>query len=222
MERIRASATDDIINVTAGGGGDYVPNDDNPGAGTDIQTPEERHLPVEQLRPDICTLDCGSLNFGDIVYLSPMPWLRRQARLIQDSGVKPELECFDFGHIRLAKQLIAEGLVDDPPFFQLCLGIPWGAEATTETMLTMRHMLPANAGFAAFGIGRMQMPMAAQSVLLGGHVRVGLEDNLYLDRGVYASNGQLVERAVRIVQSLGARVLTPAEARSTLGLKAPN
>lgn len=221
VERIRASATDDIINVTAGGGGDYVPNDDNPGAGTDIQTPEERHLPVEQLRPDICTLDCGSLNFGDMVYLSPMPWLRRQAKLIQNSGVKPEMECFDLGHIRLAKQLIAEGLVDEPPFFQLCLGIPWGAEANTETMLAMRQMLPANAGWAAFGIGRMQMPMAAQSVLLGGHVRVGLEDNLFLDRGVYASNGQLVERAVRIVQSLGARVLTPAEARQALGLKTP-
>jgi uncharacterized protein (DUF849 family) len=223
VERIRASTTDVVLNLTAGGGGDFVPNERDPGvgdAGTDIQTPEERHAPVAELRPEICSLDCGSLNFGDMVYLSPAPWLRRQAKLIQDCGVKPELECFDLGHIWLAKQLIAEGLIDEPPFFQLCLGIPWGAEATTETMTTMRNMLPANADWAAFGIGRMQMPMAAQSVLLGGHVRVGLEDNLFLDKGVYASNGQLVERAVSIVHSLGARVLTPDEARHKLGLPA--
>jgi uncharacterized protein (DUF849 family) len=223
VERIRESDTDVVINLTSGGGGDFVPNDDNPsvgGQGTDMQTGEERHVHVQELLPEMCTLDCGSLNFGDAVYISPPTWLRRQARLIQDSGVKPELECFDLGNIWLAKQLIKEGLVDEPPFFQLCLGIPWGAEANTETMTTMRNMLPANASWAAFGIGRMEMPMAAQSVLLGGHVRVGLEDNLFLDKGVYASNGQLVERAVSIVQSLGANVLTPDEARRKLGLKA--
>ncbi|MBV9280662.1 MAG: 3-keto-5-aminohexanoate cleavage protein, partial [Chloroflexi bacterium] len=212
VERIRASDTDVVINLTAGGGGDFVPGDDDPacgGPGTDIQTPEERHAPVAELLPEISTLDCGSLNFGDAVYLSPLPWLRRQARLIQRSGVRAELECFDLGNIWVAKQLIREGLVDQPPFFQLCLGIPWGAEATTETMVAMRNALPAGAVWAAFGIGRMQMPMVAQAVLLGGHVRVGLEDNLFLDRGVYATNAQLVERAVTIIQNLGARVLTP-------------
>jgi len=222
VERIRDSDTDVVINLTSGGGGDFVPNDNTPsvgGQGTDMQTGEERHVHVQELLPEMCTLDCGSLNFGDAVYISPPTWLRRQAKLIQDSGVKPELECFDLGNIWLAKQLIKEGLVDEPPFFQLCLGIPWGAEANTETITTMRNMLPANASWAAFGIGRMEMPMAAQSVLLGGHVRVGLEDNLFLDKGVYASNGRLVERAVSIVQSLGANVLTPGEARHKLGLK---
>lgn len=222
VERIRESETDMVINLTAGGGGDFVPNDEEPSigaAGTDVQTPEERHAHVEELLPEICTLDCGSYNFSDFVYLNPENWVRRQARLIRDSGVKPELECFDLGHIWLVKQLISEGLIDYPPFFQLCLGIPWAAEANTETMLAMRNMLPEEAHWAAFGVGRMQMPMAAQSVLLGGHVRVGLEDNLYLEKGVLASNGQLVERAIGIVESLGARVLSPAEAREKLGLK---
>lgn len=223
VERIRESGTDLVLNLTAGGGGDFIPNDDEPGvgaSGTDVQTPEERHAHVGELLPEICSLDCGSYNFSDFVYLNPENWVRRQARLIQESGVKPEIECFELGHIWLAKRLIKEGLVDDPPFFQLCLGIPWGAEANTETMTTMRNMLPEGAQWAAFGIGRMQMPMAAQSVLLGGHVRVGLEDNLFLEKGVYASNGQLVEKAANIVQNLGARVLTPAEARRKLGLKA--
>jgi uncharacterized protein (DUF849 family) len=223
VEQIRESDTDLVLNLTAGGGGDFIPNDDEPGVGapgTDVQTPEERHAHVEELLPEICSLDCGSYNFSDFVYLNPENWVRRQAKLIQESGVKPEIECFELGHIWLAKRLIKEGLVYDPPFFQLCLGIPWGAEANTETMTTMRNMLPEGAQWAAFGIGRMQMPMAAQSVLLGGHVRVGLEDNLFLEKGVYASNGQLVEKAANIVENLGARVLTPAEARQKLGLKA--
>jgi uncharacterized protein (DUF849 family) len=147
--------------------------------------------------------------------------LREQAALIQKSGVKPEIECFELGHIRFARQLIAEGLIDDDPLFQLCLGIPWAAEADTETMVALRNKLPANANWAAFGVGRMQMPMAAQSVLMGGNVRVGLEDNIYLDKGVFASNGQLVERAVSITEQLGSRVVTPAEARDMLGLRKP-
>lgn len=222
VEIIRESGTDVVINLTGGGGGDFVPNDADPssgGPGTDVQTPEERHTHIGELLPELCTLDCGSLNFGEDVYLSPAGWLRRQARLILDSGVKPELECFELGHIRLARRLIEEGLIEAPPFFQLCLGIPWGAEANTETMTTMRNMLPRGAHWAAFGIGRMQMPMAAQSVLLGGHVRVGLEDNLFLEKGVHATNGGLVEKAVGLVQGLGARVLSPDEARSKLGLK---
>ncbi|MBW2716358.1 MAG: 3-keto-5-aminohexanoate cleavage protein, partial [Deltaproteobacteria bacterium] len=138
---------------------------------------------------------------------------------IKGCGVKPEIEAFELGHIWLAKQLIDEGIVDDPPLFQLCLGIPWGAEANAETLLVMRDMLPKGANWAAFGIARMQFPMVAQAMLLGGHVRVGLEDNLYLERGVFASNGQLVAKAVKIVETLGARVLGPQAAREKLGLE---
>lgn len=225
VERVRESDTDVILNITAGGGGDWVPSTEDPatgGPGTDIQTPEERHEPVGKLLPEICTLDCGSVNFGDQVYVNPADWLRRQARLVQQSGVKPELECFDTGHIRLAKQLIHEGLIDGDPLFQCCLGIPWGAEADAKTLLYMRDKLPENAHWAAFGIGRQQMPMVAQSILLDGHVRVGLEDNLYLKKGVLATNEQLTEKAVSIIQNLGAEPMTPQEARSHLGLKNPH
>lgn len=224
VERVRASDTDVILNFTAGGGGDWVPDPKDPsraGPGSDIQTPEERHEPVGELLPEICTLDCGSYNFADFVYFNPAEWIRRQARLIRESGVKPEIECFDLGHVRLGRQLIDEGLIEGDPLFQLCLGIPWGAEADPETMLAMRNKLPANARWAAFGIGRMQIPMAAQSVLLGGHVRVGLEDNLYLEKGVFASNGQLVEKVRSVIENLGARTQTPAEARESLGLRQP-
>src|SRR5699024_9151939 len=191
------------------------------GDGTDIQTPAERHDPVAAVKPELCTLDCGSYNFADALYLNTLPWLREHAKLIQDSGVKPELECFDLGHVRIAKQLIAEGLIDAPYMFQLCMGVPWGAEADTESLLSMRNQLPADSNWAAFGVGRMQIPMVAQSVLLGGNARVGLEDNLYLEKGVFASNGSLVEKAVTLISQLGARVQTPAEARQTLGLNNP-
>lgn len=222
VERIREADTDVVINLTAGGGGDFFPNAEDPAVGapgTDVQTPEERHSHVAELLPELCTLDCGSYNFADFVYLNPEGWVRRQAALIQASGVKPELECFDLGHVRLAKQLIRDGLVDDPPLFQLCMGIPWAAEATPESMLAMRNNLPDGANWAGFGVGRSQMPMVAQSVLLGGHVRVGLEDNLYLEKGLLATNAQLVEKAVGIIEALGARVLSPAESREKLGLK---
>jgi uncharacterized protein (DUF849 family) len=222
VERIRESDTDVVINLTAGGGGDLFLSDDDPtvaAPGTDIQTPEERHAPIAECLPEICSLDCGSYNFADGVYVDPAPWVRRHAKLIQEAGVRPELECFDLGHIWLAKQLIAEGLVDDPAWFQLCVGVRWGAEATPETLLAMRNMLPEGAQWTALGVGRHQMPIAAQAVLLGGNVRVGLEDNLYLEKGVFASNGQLVEKAVSIVEHLGARVLTPEETRAKLGLR---
>jgi uncharacterized protein (DUF849 family) len=223
VERVREADTDVVLNLTAGGGGDWVPSTDDPavgGPGTDLQTPEQRHDPVAALGPELCTLDCGSYNTGEIVYVNPMDWLRRHARLIQAQDVKPELECFELGHVRLARQLIDEGLIDTPALFQLCLGIPWAAEATPETLMTMRNHLPADAHWAAFGIGRMQMPIVAQSVLMGGHVRVGLEDNLYLEKGVFASNGQLVEKAAHIVTQLGANVLGPSQAREHLGLNA--
>ncbi len=219
---IRASAADVVINLTAGMGGDFFFNSSNPasgGTGTDMAGAAERVRHVEELLPEICTLDCGSLNFGDGAFLATADVLREMARRIQAAGVKPEIECFELGHVWLAKQLIAEGLIDAPPLFQLCLGIPWGAEATTETMLAMRNHLPAGANWAGFAIGRMQMPFVAQAALLGGNVRVGLEDNIWLDRGVPASNGSLVARAREIVERMGASVATAAEARATLGLK---
>jgi uncharacterized protein (DUF849 family) len=219
---IRASAADVVINLTAGMGGDFFFNSTNPasgGPGTDMAGAVERVAHVEELLPEICTLDCGSLNFGDGAFLATADVLREMARRIQAVGVKPEIECFELGHVWLAKQLIAEGLIDPPPLFQLCLGIPWGAEATTETMLAMRNHLPPNANWAGFAIGRMQMPFVAQAALLGGNVRVGLEDNIWLDRGVPASNGALVKRAREIVERMGASVATAAEARATLCLK---
>ena len=222
VDRIRDSETDVIINITAGGGGDFIPSLDTPaagGTGTWIQTPEERHRPVGELLPEMCTLDCGSVNFGDMVYLSPTDWLRQQAKLIQESGVKPELECFDTGHLRFAKQLVSEGLIDGDPMFQFCLGIPWGAEADAETILYMKNRLPENASWSAFGIGRMQLPIAMQTALLGGNVRVGLEDNLYLEKGVFAKNEQLVDKAVHMLDQNNISVMTPAEAREQYGLK---
>jgi uncharacterized protein (DUF849 family) len=187
---------------------------------TDLVGPVERLAHVDALRPEICTLDCGTLNFGDgntIVVQTPNQ-LRTQARLIQQYGVKPEMEIFDSGNLWFAKQLCAEELIDSPPMFQLCLGIPWGAPVNTQTMTYMVSQLPDDAVWAGFGIGRNQFPMVAQAVLLGGHVRVGLEDNLYLEKGVYASNGSLTERAVSIIRLLGTDIASPDEARGILGL----
>ena len=223
MERIREADIDIIVNLTAGMGGDlHIGPGENPmefGPNTDLVGPLTRLAHVEALLPEICTLDCGTLNFGDgdTIYVSTPAQLRAGAKRIQELGVKAELEIFDTGHLWFAKQMIKEGLLDDP-LFQLCLGIPWGAPADTTSMKAMVDNLPANAVWAGFGIGRMQMPMAAQAVLLGGNVRVGLEDNIWLDKGVLATNGQLVERAGEILSRLGARVLTPAEGRKKMGL----
>ena len=226
MERIRAKNKQVIINLTAGMGGDLVVGDGekpmNWGEGTDLVGPVERLLHIKELRPEICTLDCGSLNFGDgnaIVVQTPAQ-LREQARLIKSYGVKPEMEIFDSGNLWFANQLVKEGLIDGPPLYQLCLGIPWGAPFNTETMAYQKSQLPEGAIWAAFGIGRNEFPAVAQAVLLGGHVRVGLEDNLYLDKGVFASNGTLVERAVKIVELLGTRAATPDEGREILKLRA--
>ena len=224
VERVRDSGTDVIINLTAGMGGDWVPSEENPampGPGTDMIGPVERLAHVELMQPEICSLDCGTLNFGNgnEIYISTPPTLRKMAELTKAWGVKPELEVFELGHIRFAKQMIAEGLIAEPPMFQICLGIPWGADQSVDMMKVMKDELPAGANWASFGISRMQMPMAATAVAMGGNVRVGLEDNLYLDRGVLASNGQLVERVVGIIERMGARVLTPAEARKKLHLR---
>ncbi len=224
VARIRDSGTDVVINLTAGMGGDlFIGPDENPtdfGENSDLVGAFDRLPHVEELLPEICSLDCGSFNFGEgsLVYVSTPDMLRRGARRIQKLGVKPELEIFDSGHLSFTLKLIAEGLIDDPPLFQLCFGIPWGAPADVGVMKASVDMLPSGANFTAFAISRKQMAFAAQSVLLGGHVRVGLEDNLYLSRGVFASNAQLVERARRIVELMGASVLGPDEARARFGL----
>ena len=224
VDRVRDSDTDVVINLTAGMGGDWTPSVDDPampGPGTDMIGPLERLAHVEGLLPEICSLDCGTLNFSDTdtIYISTPPTLRKMAELTREWGVKPELEVFDLGHIRFASQMIAEGLVEEPPMFQICLGIPWGADQSVETMMAMKSHLPPGANWAGFGISRMQMPMAAVAVAMGGNVRVGLEDNIYLDRGVLATNGALVERAVEIVQRMGASPLSPQEARNKLRLR---
>ena len=224
VDRIRSSDTDIVINLTAGMGGDWVPSEADPsmpGPGTDMIGPLERLTHVEELLPEICSLDCGTLNFGngEEIYISTPPTLRKMAALAKEWGVKPELEVFELGHIRFARQMIAEGLIDDPPMFQICLGIPWGADHTVDTLKVMKDHLPGDASWTSFGISKMQMPIAAASVAMGGNVRVGLEDNIYLDRGVLASNGQLVERAVGIIERMGARAVTPAEARKRLNLR---
>lgn len=224
VERIREADSEVIINLTSGGGGDWTPSEDDPtrgGEGTDIQTPDERLEPVKELLPDMCTIDCGSTNFGDMLYVGPTNWLREQAKKIQAWGVKPELECFDTGHVRFANQLYQEGLLDGDPLFQFCLGIPWGAAADAETLAYMKSRVPAGSKWAGFGIGRMQMPMAAQAVMQGGNVRVGLEDNLYLKKGQLATNEQLVDKAGGIIQSLGSDIMTPREARAELNLATP-
>ena len=226
VDRIRSSDTDVVINLTAGMGGDWVPSDYDPslpGPGTDMIGPEERLAHVTALLPEICSLDCGTMNFGNgnEIYISTPPYLRQMAATVQKLGVKPELEVFELGQIRFAKQMIAEGLIDEPPMFQICLGIPWGAEQSVDNMKVMKDELPANASWASFGISRMQMPMAAAAVAMGGNVRVGLEDNIYLDRGVLATNAQLVTRAREIIERMGGRILTPAEARDKLGLRKP-
>ena len=223
VERIRDSETDVVINLTAGMGGDWVPSEENPsipGPGTDMIGPEERLAHVKEIHPEICSLDCGTMNFGNgnEIYISPPGYLREMASMIQEWGVKPELEVFELGQIRFAKQMIKEGLINEPPMFQICLGIPWGAEQTVDTMKVMKDHLPLNCYWASFGISRMQMPMVAASVAMGGNVRVGLEDNLYLKKGVLATNADLVSRAKEIIELMGARILSPNEARTKYNL----
>lgn len=223
VERIRARNRDVLINLTTGTGARFdpgAPDPAQPGPGTTLSPPEARVRHIEQLRPDVCSLDVGTLNFGRTVFVNTPDHLAAMAARIRAAGVKPEIEVFDTGHIRQARHMLDQGELDRPPLFQICLGIPWGAAATPETMLFMRDLLPPDAVWSAFGISRDQFRMVAQSVLLGGHVRVGLEDNLYLDRGVLApGNAALVERAVSIVRTLGEDIATPAEARALFGLR---
>ena len=223
VERIRASATDLIINLTTGPGGRFVPSDADPkvaAPGSTLVRPERRVEHVVALKPEICSLDLNTMWFGGAVVINTPRNAAIMAEAIRKAGVMPELEVFDSGDIQLAHQLLADGALARPPLFQLVLGIRNGFPAKAETLLYARSLLPADAMWAAMGIGRMEFPIVAQACLLGGHVRVGLEDNLYLDKGVLApSNAALVERAVTIVELLGRSVATPAEARAILRLQ---
>ncbi len=226
VERIRDSGKDVVINLTAGMGGDIVfgpgetPLPLDP-AGTDMVGPLERLVHVAELLPEICTIDCGTMNFaaGDYVMTNTPGMLRAMARRVQELGVRPELEVFDTGHLVFVNQLVKEGLPDDPVMIQLCMGIPYGAPDDPLTTMAMVHRMPAGAIFSGFSIGRMQLPYVAMAALAGGNVRVGLEDNLYLGRGELASNGQLVSRAKQILEGMGARLLGPAQVREKLKLQ---
>ena len=220
--RIRESDSNIVINLTTGPGAGFMPSADDPSRTRvpgSFRKPEERVAHVEELLPEVCSLDVATMNFGERAFVNVPAHLRVMAERIRAAGVKPELEVFDAGHLRLAATMVSEGLIDPPPMFQLCLGIPWGAPASPEAVGYMRSMLPGGALWAGFGISRLQMPMVAEVVNQGGHVRVGLEDNLYLERGVLASNAELVEKAAGIIALLGCRVATPDEARSILGLR---
>lgn len=226
VDRIRQADCRILINLTTGPGARFIPGRDDPRIGDPASTLahwQKRVEHIEALRPDICSLDVGSMNFGQHVFINTPADLQKMAEAIRKANVKPEMETFELGHIRLAKQLIEQGLVEAPPLFQICLGIPWGAPATPEVMMAMRDELPDGAEWAAFGIGATQFPMVAQAVLLGGHVRVGLEDNLYLRRGVPApNNAALVERAFTIIGQLDRNVASPDEARAMLKLGQPD
>jgi len=228
VKLIRESKVDVLVNLTCGMGGYIYVGDngmkDTPAPGTDFVSQEDRMRHIIDLcqeglyRPDVATLDCGSLNFGDTnrAYISTPNYLRKGAGILRDLGVKAELEIFDTGNLWFTQQMIKEGLIPDPPLIQLCCGIPYGVPADTGHLLAMVNALPAGSVWTSFGISRMQMPWVAQSILLGGNVRVGLEDNLYLRRGVYASNAQLVEKARTIIEAMGAQIITPAQARERL------
>ncbi len=224
-ERVRAADVDVVLNLTAGMGGDIVfgsteaPLPVNKDA-TDMIGATERMAHIADCLPEICTLDCGTMNFAeaDYVMTNTPGMLRAMGQMMTDLGVKPEIEAFDTGHLWFAKQLVSEGILTSPALVQLCMGIPWGAPNDLNTFMAMVNNVPSDWDWSAFSIGRDQMPYVAASVLAGGNVRVGLEDNIYLSKGVLASNAQLVERAVGIVESMGAKVIGPDAVRKRLGL----
>ena len=223
-DRIRGADVDVVLNLTCGAGGDLTfgpPSAPLPlTSGTDMVSAEERVAHIVECKPEICTLDCGTMNFAeqDYVMTNTPGMLRAMAGLMREAGVKPEVECFDTGGLWLAKTLVEEGVLDGPALAQLCMGIPWGAPDDLRTFQAMVDAVPEDWTWSAFSIGRNQMPYVAAAVLAGGNVRVGLEDNLWLAKGQLATNAQLVERAVGIIEALGARVIGPAEVRDKLGL----
>ena len=225
-ERIRDADVDVVLNLTAGMGGDMVfgptekPLPLNP-VGTDMAGASERMKHVLECLPEICTLDCGTMNFAeaDYVMTNTPGMLRAMGGMMTQLGVKPEIEAFDTGHLWFAKQLVEEGLIEDPVLIQLCMGIPWGAPDDLNTYMAMVNNVPSSWTFSAFSIGRNALAYPAAAILAGGNVRVGLEDNLYIGKGQFATNGQLVEKAVGIIENMGARVIGPAEVREKLKLK---
>ena len=224
VDRIRAADTDVVINLTAGMGGDLMIGDAEAplplGAGTDMVGASVRVEHVTELLPEICTLDCGTMNFshGDYIMANTPSMLRAMAGLMQKSGVRPEIEVFDSGHLVLAKQLISDGLIDDPVMVQLCMGIPYGAPADVNSLLALVNNMPDEWIFSAFAIGRGQLPYVALAPIVGGNVRVGLEDNLYLEYGKLARNADLVERAMTILGAMNVNILSPADVRKKLKL----
>jgi uncharacterized protein (DUF849 family) len=226
VDRIAASEVDVVLNLTGGMGGDLVLGDAEAplppnAAGTDLVGAVERLAHVEEILPEICTIDCGTMNWpGDdnFVVINSQGIVNAMARRAQELGVRPELEVFDGGQLDVVRELIANGLLDDPVLIQLCMGIRHGASGSLNSFTALVHELPPNVIFSAFSIGAMQLPYVALAAIAGGNVRVGLEDNLYLSRGVFATNGELVARAVQILEAMNVRVLTPAEVRERLKL----
>jgi uncharacterized protein (DUF849 family) len=221
VDRIRDSGSDVLINLTTSEGARFTPGLDNPqigGPGTTLVQPLERLVHIEELKPDICTLDVGTFNFGEVIFVNTPEHLRIMAARIQELGVKTEIEVFEPGHIMFAHKLIEEGLIDGPPMFQLCLGIPHASPATPEILSVMKNLLPDNARWSAFGISRWEFDIVAQAACQNGNCRVGLEDNLYIRKGEFASNRQLVERAARIIREVGRELATPAQAAKILGI----
>ncbi len=228
VDKVRADDTDVVLNLTAGMGGDLVfGSADAPLplnlAQTDMIGAAERLAHVAALRPELCTLDCGTMNFaeGDYVMTNTPSMLRAMAGRIRDLGVRPEIEVFDFGHLVMAKDLVREGLIEPPVLVQLCMGIPYGAPNDPLSLMALANAIPSDWTFSAFSIGRMQLPYVAMAALAGGHVRVGLEDNIYLSKGVLASNADLVARAVTILEAMNVTVLGPAAVRERLKLSKP-
>lgn len=223
-DRVRDADVDVVLNLTAGMGGDIVFGGVDaplpPGPGTDMIGAEERVAHVAECLPEICTLDCGTMNFAeaDYVMTNTPGMLTAMGKMMTELGVKPEIEAFDTGHLWYAKQLVADGVLDAPALVQLCMGVPWGAPDDLNTFMAMVNNVPDDWTFSAFALGRNQMAYAAASVLAGGNVRVGLEDNLMLDRGVLATNEQLVARAREIIERMGASVIGPDAVRAKLGL----
>ena len=221
VKRIRDSDVDVLINLTTSEGARFSPGEVDAsvgGPGTTLVQPLDRLQHIEELRPDICTLDVGSFNFGETIFVNTPAHLRIMAARIQELGVKPELEVFEPGHIMFAHKLIEEGLIEGKPMFQLCLGIPHASPATAEILTVMKNLLPENANWSAFGISRFEFAIVAQAASQGGNCRVGLEDNLYLNKDEFASNLQLVERAVRIIRELGREPATAIQAAERLGI----
>ncbi|UWQ27645.1 3-keto-5-aminohexanoate cleavage protein [Leisingera sp. M523] len=224
-DRIRDAEVDMVLNLTAGMGGDMVFGDtENPlpvnPAGTDMVGATERMAHVAECLPEICTLDCGTMNFAeaDYVMTNTPGMLRAMGQMMTDLGVKPEIEAFDTGHLWFAKELVKEGILDSPALVQLCMGVPWGAPNDLNTFMAMVNNVPGDWNWSAFSLGRDQMAYVAASVLAGGNVRVGLEDNLWLGKGQLAENWQLVERAGTIIENMGSKLMGPAEVRAKLGL----